>query len=81
MPLCAFCGGHAHTVDHLLPQSRGGGWTWGNLVAACGPCNQAKADRTPDEAGMRLLWDPRVSVSEYAGVQAEVWRILQADVA
>ena len=78
---CAYCAGHAHTVDHLLPQSRGGGWTWGNLVAACGPCNQGKADRTPDEAGMRLLWDPRVSVSEYAGVQAEVWRILQADVA
>ena len=33
--------------------------------------------RTPDEAEMRLLFDPRVDQREYAGVQAEVWRILQ----
>lgn len=74
---CAYCGGHARTVDHLIPESRGGGWTWGNLVAACAACNCLKADRTPNEAGMRLLWDPRVATSQYAGVQAEVWRILQ----
>lgn len=75
---CAYCGGHARTVDHINPGSRGGTWTWGNLVAACSGCNQLKADRTPDEARMKLLWDPRVSSSEYAGVQAEVWRILEA---
>lgn len=74
---CCFCGGFGNTVDHLLPAPRGGGWTWGNLVAACSSCNGTKADRTPAEAGMKLLWDPRVSTSEYAGVQAEVWRILQ----
>lgn len=55
---CAYCGCHAETWDHLLPQSRGGQNTWFNLVAACGPCNWAKADRTPEEAGMRLLWEP-----------------------
>ncbi len=74
---CAYCGGYANTVDHLFPACRGGGWTWGNLVAACAACNQLKADRTPDEAEMRLLFDPRVDQREYAGVQAEVWRILQ----
>ncbi|MGI3784434.1 MAG: HNH endonuclease, partial [Janthinobacterium lividum] len=31
---CAFCGSSADTVDHLLPQSRGGGNTWQNTVAA-----------------------------------------------
>lgn len=77
---CAYCGGHARTVDHIIPDSRGGSWTWGNLVAACALCNQTKADRTPDEAAMKLLWDPRVSNSEYAGVQAEVWRILESGI-
>ncbi|MBS42259.1 MAG: HNH endonuclease [Nocardioides sp.] len=51
---CGYCGGHADTVDHLFPRSRGGGWTWLNTVAACGPCNERKGNRTPEEAGMRL---------------------------
>ncbi|BBX37558.1 endonuclease [Mycolicibacterium mageritense DSM 44476 = CIP 104973] len=55
---CAYCGSRADTYDHVLPRSRGGGDTWFNLVAACGPCNWSKADRTPEEAGMRLLWQP-----------------------
>ncbi|HVK28844.1 MAG TPA: HNH endonuclease, partial [Nocardioides sp.] len=41
-------------------QSRGGTWTWLNTVAACSPCNGRKANRTPLEAGMRLLVDPYV---------------------
>lgn len=57
---CAYCGGRAATIDHLLPRSRGGGDTWLNLVAACAPCNGSKADRTPEEAGMKLLWEPYV---------------------
>ncbi len=55
---CAYCGRHASTVDHLLPRSRGGGWTWSNTVAACETCNHRKANRTPDEAGMTLLVRP-----------------------
>ena len=55
---CAYCGRHAVTVDHLLPRSRGGTWTWSNTVAACGPCNHRKANRTPEEAGMRLRFAP-----------------------
>ncbi|GAB3623109.1 HNH endonuclease [Mariniluteicoccus endophyticus] len=51
---CAYCGAYASTVDHLLPSSRGGPNSWTNTVAACGPCNLAKADRTPEEAGMAL---------------------------
>ncbi|GAA3802840.1 HNH endonuclease [Nocardioides panacisoli] len=57
---CAYCGGRATTVDHVLPASRGGGWTWENTVAACGRCNAHKADRTPVEARMRLRFAPYV---------------------
>lgn len=57
---CAYCLGPAETVDHVVPKSRGGVNSWLNLVAACFLCNQAKADRTPEEAGMKLRVTPYV---------------------
>jgi 5-methylcytosine-specific restriction endonuclease McrA len=57
---CAYCSAKATTVDHIVPQSRGGEWSWLNNVAACERCNGRKANRTPAEAGMRLRWDPYV---------------------
>jgi 5-methylcytosine-specific restriction endonuclease McrA len=57
---CAYCGGHAATVDHVLPRSRGGGDAWENLVACCVRCNNAKADRTPEEKGWTLRVRPHV---------------------
>ncbi|RLV48803.1 HNH endonuclease [Nocardioides mangrovicus] len=57
---CAYCGGPGHTLDHVVPISRGGGSTWLNTVTACGGCNGRKANRTPEEAGMRLLVEPWV---------------------
>jgi hypothetical protein len=57
---CGYCGQKADTVDHLLPQSRGGQNTWLNTVAACTRCNNHKANRTPAEAGMMLAWKPAV---------------------
>ncbi len=56
---CAYCGGHAATVDHVMPRSRGGADTWENLVACCLRCNNDKGDRTPHEMGWRLRFTPR----------------------
>lgn len=47
------------TLDHVIPRSRSGESTWENLVACCHPCNNRKGNRTPDEAGLRLLRAPR----------------------
>jgi len=55
---CAYCGGAATTIDHVLPRSRGGADSWLNTVAACGRCNQRKGDRTPAEARMPLRHTP-----------------------
>lgn len=59
---CQYCGkrlGRSQlTIDHVVPQSRGGSDTWENLVLACHACNVKKANRTPDEAGMPLLRRP-----------------------
>jgi len=55
---CAYCAASADTVDHVLPRSRGGALSWENAVAACLRCNHRKGNRTPEEAGMRLLIVP-----------------------
>ena len=55
---CAYCRGRATTIDHVLPKAQGGRDEWENLVAACASCNGFKADRTPQQAGMKLLWQP-----------------------
>lgn len=61
---CAYCGGVFGDRDlqceHIIPESRGGGWIWMNLVTACSHCNGRKANRTPEEAGMPLLYVPYV---------------------
>ena len=49
---CFYCGtafadATEATVDHLVPQSQIPGWRLANLVLACEPCNQAKADLLP----------------------------------
>ena len=63
--MCAYCGGTAETVDHVLPRSRGGGLTWENAVAACLRCNHRKGNRTPAEAGMKLLISPTAPPSTW----------------
>jgi len=57
---CAFCEGKASTIDHILPRSQGGKNTWKNTIAACSPCNNRKADRTPEQAHMPLKFKARV---------------------
>jgi len=40
--ICAYCGGDATQVDHVIPRKVGGGHDLDNLVACCAPCNSAK---------------------------------------
>src|SRR6266478_6313557 len=47
------------TLDHVIPRSRSGESAWENLVACCHHCNNRKGNRTPEEAGMRLVRQPR----------------------
>lgn len=41
---CTYCGGPGGTADHVIPISRGGFHTEGNLVPACRSCNSSKRD-------------------------------------
>ena len=33
------------TIDHVIPQSHGGGTTWENCVTSCKPCNHRKGHK------------------------------------
>lgn len=50
---CAYCGKKIEfddmTIDHILPQSKGGKDTPENTVPACQLCNNQKADRSVEE--------------------------------
>ena len=46
------------TFDHVVPRARGGRTDWDNIVTCCRACNDAKRDRTPEQAGMKLARRP-----------------------
>ena len=47
------------TFDHVVPVAQGGARSWTNIVTCCITCNRKKGNRTPDEAGMTLLSQPK----------------------
>ena len=60
--VCLYCGEQfPHSMlsrDHVNPLSQGGADTWANVVTSCKRCNNHKAGRTPEQAGMQLLAIP-----------------------
>ena len=59
---CQYCsvrpGTEELTIDHVLPRAQGGLTTWENCVLACVSCNARKANRTPEQANMKLKKPP-----------------------
>lgn len=88
---CIYCGKHpgdvqrgemltksSFTVDHIVPKSRNGKDTWTNTACACEPCNHRKGSRLPNEAGMRLRWEPKMPRTSYlviaVGSGPDTWK-------
>jgi|PlaIllAssembly_1097288.scaffolds.fasta_scaffold52347_1 5-methylcytosine-specific restriction endonuclease McrA len=87
---CQYCGRQFPTkeltFDHVIPRSRGGKTVWENIVMACWPCNDAKRNRLPHEADMRLLrqpvrpswvphYNPRLKQSEVPPEWRNYWHV------
>jgi CRISPR/Cas system Type II protein with McrA/HNH and RuvC-like nuclease domain len=54
---CVYCGDYNRktlTLDHVVPQSKGGKDTWDNLVTACRKCNSEKSNLTLEEYGKEI---------------------------
>ena len=78
---CQYCGtqpgSEELSIDHVVPRAQDGQTRWENCVLACVTCNKRKADRTPQQAGMRLRkkpvrpnWQPLYSTMN---VRIESW--------
>ena len=81
---CQYCGRSFDrkelNLDHVVPRDRGGRMAWENIVCSCIDCNTRKGNRTPEEAGMRLVrrprrpkWRPSLVVS-FSKHMDESWR-------
>jgi 5-methylcytosine-specific restriction endonuclease McrA len=46
-------------IDHVLPRSKGGKNTWDNMVVCSKSINRKKGDKTPEEAGLKLIKKPK----------------------
>ncbi|AEH44227.1 HNH endonuclease [Thermodesulfatator indicus DSM 15286] len=82
---CQYCGKSVknpkdRTIDHIIPRSRGGKTTWENVVLCCRKCNIKKGNRTPEEAGMKLLSKPKAPrwesliMEDFPKEKQKVWR-------
>ncbi len=60
--ICLYCGEQFKPCDlsrdHVTPFAQGGQDNWNNVVTACIRCNNFKAGRTPEQAGMKLIAVP-----------------------
>jgi 5-methylcytosine-specific restriction endonuclease McrA len=82
---CQYCGtrkpAEELTYDHVVPRSQGGQTCWENIVTSCVECNAAKANRTPLQAGLRLLrrpvrpdWIPMVTLRISREAVPKAWQ-------
>jgi hypothetical protein len=62
---CRYCGVTAGssslTIDHVVPSSKGGDFSWTNCVTACTKCNQVKGSKSLSQIGWIPLRTPKVS--------------------
>ena len=81
--LCQYCGKEVNKEDiqmeHIIPRSSGGETIWKNVVSSCKSCNEKKSDRTPKQAGMKLLSEPykptffEVNISNFKDEKYSLW--------
>lgn len=61
--ICQYTGQKVSTrdadIDHVIPTSRKGKNSWDNMVVCSKKVNRMKADRTPGEAGLKLIKKPK----------------------
>lgn len=81
---CQYCGQTLDrrelNLDHVIPRDRGGTTCWENIVCSCIACNTQKGNRTPREAGLKLIrlpkrprWRPFLTIF-HSRHPEETWR-------
>lgn len=56
---CQYCGARSNlTLDHVVPASKGGDFSWENMVTACMRCNGKKGNKSLEQMGWKLRKPP-----------------------
>lgn len=84
---CQYCGEtfgtHDLNIDHVIPTSQGGKTKWENCVLACIECNSKKANRTPEQAKMKLICGkpkkPTMKLFDFGEVKCESWKAFMSE--
>lgn len=72
---CQYCGNRKQlTIDHVIPLSIGGKHIWNNVVIACSTCNSRKGNKTPEEAKMTLLKQPKAPKHPTVTFAGQFWQ-------
>jgi 5-methylcytosine-specific restriction endonuclease McrA len=73
---CAYCGAVDRPLqrDCVLAISRGGRYTLGNIVPACGSCNASKCNDEVTAWLRRRRLDERTFLTRHVGIMAELQR-------
>ena len=71
---CAYCGAVDRPLqrDCVLAISRGGRYTLGNIVPACGSCNASKCNEEVTGWLRRRRFDERSFLTRHVGITAEL---------
>ncbi len=70
---CIYCGGNSESIDHVLPQSKGGLSVTANCVPACLSCNGSKTDNDAFEwYRNQRFYDPRRSMAIRAWTEGDI---------
>ena len=85
---CQYCGDRFSseilTIDHVLPRSQGGKTSWENCVLSCVDCNSKKANRTPEQAKMKMLCGtpkkPTIKLFDVGKVKCKSWESFLSEV-
>lgn len=72
---CQYCGDRDDlTIDHVVPESRGGKKSWMNCVISCVACNSKKGNKSIDDVGMSLI--PRADMMAMYPNDKKRWTVL-----
>ncbi len=70
--VCQYCGNRYTydflTMDHIVPQCKGGEDSWTNLVTCCKRCNSDKGFKSLKEFGKKPLTNPKkpaITIRDY----------------
>ena len=69
--VCVYCGQPWEHQDHVVPISLGGGFTLGNIVPACGPCNISKGAKDV-RSWLSATLEPRDAEDRYEALMCSL---------